>query len=78
MAQDPLSNDPNHGFYTDSYLHTSSTRMDEWMTCNFTSFSQVFQSYQDDGGMIFKCYVQWNPVYGLEDFALTGARTGNR
>ena len=23
--------------------------MDGWMTCNFTSFSTVFQSYKDDG-----------------------------
>ena len=25
-----------------------------WMTCNFMSFSTVFQSYQDDGQMIMK------------------------
>ena len=25
-----------------------------WITCNFTSFSTVFQSYQDDGWMIMK------------------------
>ena len=35
-----------------------------WMTCDFTSFSTVFQSYQDDGRMIMKGCVQWNPVYG--------------
>ena len=34
-----------------------------WMICNFTSFSTVFQSYQDDGRMIMKGSVQWNPVY---------------
>ena len=42
--------------------------MDGWMTCDFTSFSTVFQSYQDDGQMIMKgCVqgcVQWDPVYG--------------
>ena len=38
--------------------------MDGWMTCDFTSFSTVFQSYQDDGQMIMKGCVQWNPVYG--------------
>ena len=32
------------------------------MTCNFTSFSTVFQSYQDDGGLIMKGSVQWNRV----------------
>ena len=39
---------------------------DEWMTCDFTSFSRVFQSYmyQDDGRMIMKDCMQWNPVYG--------------
>ena len=35
-----------------------------WMTCDFMSFSTVFQSYQDDGQMIMKGCVQWNPVYG--------------
>ena len=33
-----------------------------WMICNFTSFSTVFQSYQDDGQMVIKGCVQWNPV----------------
>ena len=31
------------------------------MICDFTSFSTVFQSYQDDGRMIMKDCVQWNP-----------------
>ena len=30
---------------------------------NFMSFSIVFESYQDDGRMIMKGCVQWNPVY---------------
>ena len=38
--------------------------MDGWMTCDFTSFLTVFQSYQDDGWMIMKGCVQWNSVYG--------------
>ena len=25
-----------------------------WITCNFTSFSTVFRSYQDDEGMMMK------------------------
>ena len=39
---------------------------DGWMTCDFTSFSTVFHSYQDDGQMILKGCVSrhWNPVYG--------------
>ena len=27
---------------------------DGWLTCDFTSFSTVFQSYQDDGRLIMK------------------------
>ena len=34
------------------------------MTCDFTSFSTVFRSYQDDERLIMKGCVQWNPVYG--------------
>ena len=34
--------------------------MDGWMTCKFTSFSTVFQSYQDDGQLIMKGCVQLN------------------
>ena len=38
--------------------------MDGWMTCDFTSFLTVFQSYQDDVWMIMIGCVQWNSVYG--------------
>ena len=31
-----------------------SPSMDGWMTCDFMSFSTIFQSYQDDGWMIMK------------------------
>ena len=35
-----------------------------WMdNCDFTAFSTVFQSYQDDERLIIKSCVQWNPVY---------------
>ena len=34
-------------------------QMDGWMTCDFTSFSTVFQSYQDDGQMIIKEFTTW-------------------
>ena len=37
--------------------------MDGWMTCDFTSFSTVFQSYQDDGRLIMEDCVQWNSAY---------------
>ena len=33
------------------------------------SFLTVFQSYQDAVRVIMKCCVQWNSVYGWEDFA---------
>ena len=32
-----------------------------WITCGCPSFSAVFQSYQDNGRMIMKGSVQWNP-----------------
>ena len=37
--------------------------MDGWITCDFTFFSTVFQSYQDDGRFITKGCVLWNSVY---------------
>ena len=36
---------------------------DGWMTYDFTFFSTVFQSYQDDGRLIMKSCVQWSSVY---------------
>ena len=45
-----------------------------WLICTFTSFSTVLQSYQDNGWKIMKDCVQWNPVYGWEDFALSRAQ----
>ena len=43
---------------------TRETWMDGWMTCDFTSFLTVFQSYQDDVWMIMKGCAQENSVYG--------------
>ena len=37
--------------------------IDGWMTCDFMSFSTVFQLYEDDGRVIQTGSVQWNPVY---------------
>ena len=46
----------------------------KWMeTYDFTFFYTVFQSYQEDESLIKKGSVQWNPVYDLEYFALSGA-----
>ena len=49
--------------------------MDGWMTCDFTSFSTVFQSNQNDERLIMEGCVQWNPVYGYEEVASSEART---
>ena len=49
--------------------------MDGWMTRDITSFLTVFQSYQDDVWMIMKGCVQWNSVYGWEDFTSSEDRT---
>ena len=38
-------------------------------------FSTVFLPYQDNERTIMKGCVQWNPLYGLEDFASSGIRT---
>ena len=35
--------------------------MDGWMTCDFTSFSTVFQLYQDDGRSIMKAVCTGTP-----------------
>ena len=43
----------------------SRVKMDGRVTCDFTSFSTVFQSYQEDGRLIMKGCVQWNPIYEL-------------
>ena len=37
--------------------------LDGWRTCDFTSFSTVFKPYHDDGWVIMKSCVPWNPVY---------------
>ena len=48
--------------------------VDGWMTCVLRPFQR-----QDDGRVIMKGCVQWNPFYaGWEDFALSGARTRHR
>ena len=49
-----------------------------WMTCDFTSFLTVLQSYLDDERLIMKDCVQWNPVYSREEFTLSGALTRDR
>ena len=47
-------------------------QMDGRVTCNFTSFSTVFQSYhfsQDDVRVIMKGYLQWSLVYNQKNLA---------
>ena len=50
-------------FFADFKLVQTSLHFDKRMTCDFASFSIVFQLYQDDGWMIMKRFVQWNLVY---------------
>ena len=61
-------------------LHNTSKRvsgMDGLVSCDFTSFSTVFQSYQDDWRMIMKGSMQWNPRLRSKRFRLElGANTG--
>ena len=38
-------------------------QIDEWLTCDFTFFSTVFQSYQDDERVKINGCVQLDPVY---------------
>ena len=49
-------------FFFHSLKRNKIPESDGWMKWDFTSFSTVFQSYQDDGGIIMKGCVQWNPV----------------
>ena len=47
--------------------------MDGWMDgLQFYILLTLFQSYQDDGRLIMHGCVQWNSVYGWEDFASSG------
>ena len=46
------------------YKNVDTLQIDGWMTCVFTSFSTVFQSYQDDERLIVKGCVQWSFDYG--------------
>ena len=48
------------------YVMCLQGRMYGWMICEFTSFSTVFQSYQDDRSMIMKGCVQWKTRLRLE------------
>ena len=48
--------------------------MDGWMTCDVTSFSTVFQSYQDDERLIIKSCVQWSSVYVEKILPHTGIK----
>ena len=70
-------------FYLELYLYSLQMmlyrvtvhKMDGWMTCDFASFLTVFQSYQDDIRMTMKGCVQWNSVYGREDFTSSEDQT---
>ena len=44
------------------YMHNTYPRCGWMGICNFTSFSTVFQAYQDDGWVIMEGCMQWDPV----------------
>ena len=46
------------------------------MTCDFMSFSTVFQSCQDYRKLIMKGCVQWNPVTVVKIFPWAGLEPG--
>ena len=46
------------------------------MAGDFTFFSTVFQSYQDDWRVIMKDCLQWNSVYGEKISLLAGIELG--
>ena len=50
--------------------HTETTRMNGWH-----AILRPFQQYFSHGRLMMKGYVQWNSVYGWEDFASSGNRT---
>ena len=60
----------NHSILNCAIERHSASGMDGWMACNFTFFSTVFQSNQDNGRMTMKGCVQWDPVYCWKDFCL--------
>ena len=48
---DQLQNIYLDNIIADANLNTDFHPTDGWMTCNFMSFSTVFQSYQDNAGV---------------------------
>ena len=55
--------DFNDAIYLGKQIYqTNYEMMDGWMACDLTSFSTVFQSYQEDGELIMEGCVQGNPV----------------
>ena len=41
-------------------------------TCHFTSFLTAFQSYPDDGRVVMKGCVQWDPDYVWKEIRPAG------
>ena len=78
MTSSVIKNDASHVSLYFDHRGLNHGWMNGWMTCDFTSFSTVFQSYQNKERLIMKGRVQWNPVYGGEDFTSSGARTRDR
>ena len=45
---------------------------DGWITCDFTSFLTVFQTYKDDERVIMKEGAQWYHILDRKYFRLQG------
>ena len=65
-----LTNEQDH--LLSSYIAHFLSMMDGWITSDFTSFSTVFQSYQDDVRLIMKGCVHWNCVMVEKILPLVG------
>ena len=39
-----------------------------WLILSFMYLSTEFQLYQEDGGVVLKSCMQWNPVYSWKKF----------
>ena len=55
-----------------AFINEALSKMYGWMICDFTPFSTVLHSKQNDRQMIMKRCMQWSPVFGRKDFLLNG------
>ena len=51
------------------YVYTVNNKFSNTFRCEKQYMMDDLWSYQDDERLIMKGRVQWNPIYGWEDFA---------